>query len=198
MKRQHAAWAGEFGNAYHLRNEPVDQTGLWAKVMRKADKVDSVLEVGAGQGDNLHAFKYLHPGCRVTGIDINETACKTMESRGFVAVHGVFPDVKIDNRYDLVLTRGFLIHVPTGDVDTVLDAMHGLSKRYIAIAEYYSPNRRRVSYRGYNDLLYVDDFAGRLMKRHPDLSLVDYGFEYWVDGGYDLTWFLLEKDSNGI
>jgi spore coat polysaccharide biosynthesis protein SpsF len=50
-----------------------------------------------------------------------------------------------------------------------------------------------INYRGNDNALWTDDFAKRIMELHPDLKLVRYGFKYHVDGGHDLTFFLLEK-----
>lgn len=197
MTIQQQAWAGKFGDDYHARNTQVDHRYFWHEVLGHCIGLyGSVLEVGAGQGDNLAAIRdisrYTSP-MRFTGIDVNKRACEAMEARGIVAIHGGFPDMAIDNRYDLVLTRGFLIHVPGPHLDATLEKIYQLSNRFICFAEYYSPARRRVSYRGKQNLMWTGDYAGMLMKMHPELKLLRYGFKYWQDNGYDITYFLMEK-----
>jgi len=194
MNKQQELWQGQFGNEYHVRNVETNRTAFWYNALRGIiHDFGSVLEVGAGKGDNLEAIRAWNGKARVTGIDINESACKVMAERGIVAIHGPFPQVKVDNRYDLVMTRGFLIHVPQVYLKETLERIYELSNRYICVAEYYSPNRRKVNYRNITNAMWTGDYAGMLMKLHPDLRLVNYGFSYWQDGGNDVTWFLMEK-----
>jgi len=73
---------------------------------------------------------------------------------------------------------------------------HRACNRYICLAEYYNPTPMEVPYRGHSGRLYKRDFAGEMLERFPDLSLVDYGFVYHRDPNFpldDITWFLLEK-----
>ena len=53
-----------------------------------------------------------------------------------------------------------------------------------------------MTYRGHSQRLFKRDFAGEMLDRFPDLTLVDYGFAYHRDANFpqdDTTWFLLEK-----
>lgn len=192
VESQSDLWKGEFGDAYHERNVLTVRCDFWYAVLGgHMMYIKSVLEVGAGKGDNLISIRNLSPWAflRLTGVDINEDACEAMEDEKIVAIQGAFPHFELDNRYDLVLTRGFLIHVPPADIDAALEKIYTLSNRYIVIAEYYSPARRAISYRGLRNALWTDDYAGRLMKAHPDLTVLRTGFDY----EYGITWFLLEK-----
>jgi len=63
------------------------------------------------------------------------------------------------------------------------------------LVEYYNPDPISINYRGHTDRLYKRDFAGELMDLHPNLSLIDYGFQYRRDPLFpqdDLTWFLMQ------
>lgn len=191
MSQQADLWAGEFGDKYHERNVSTDREEFWREVCYGCLDVRSVFEPGAGRGDNLMVFK--GDGRRLTGMDINLTACNAMAARGIVDLHGNFSTSEFSNKYDLVITRGFLIHIPTSELDTVLDKIYNLSNKYIAIAEYYSPRRRKLSYRGHKNAMWSDDYAGKLMDKYPDLMLLRYGFKYGRVGGYDLNYFLLRK-----
>lgn len=53
-----------------------------------------------------------------------------------------------------------------------------------------------VPYRGKPDLLWTDDYVGKIMKQHPTLRLHDYAFISKYDDMYpqdDVIWFLMEK-----
>lgn len=195
MNEQEKLWKGEFGNAYHDRNHTQYRLDFWIRVLKQIPfEIKSVLELGAGKGDNLAALHLLIPAGRFTGVEINAKAAESMRSRNISVIQGAIKDVKLTiPMHDLVLTRGLLIHIPEEDLPEIFSVMYMAAKRYICIAEYFSTQRREVNYRGYAGALWTDDYAGRLMDQYPGLKLRDYGFHYSRDGGQDLTWFLMEK-----
>ena len=201
MNEQERLWQGAFGNHYHLRNEFVDRRTFWELIIANIDffggsiaPIKSVLEVGAGKGENLVALRELIPECCFTGAEINSLAAEIMRGKGFSVLEGAANSVlPSGGAYDLVITRGFLIHVPSEDLCFTLKNLYAVSSRYICIAEYYSPVRREISYRGHAQALWTDDYTKRLMDLFPKLKLMAYAFCYHIDGGDDLTWFLLEK-----
>lgn len=194
MNDQERLWAGTFGDAYHVRNQQKSRFQFWLEIMGIFDvKIDSILELGAGQGDNLAALGTLFPKAKLTGVDVNAHACGVMQARGFdVYCQPVDSTLNIPV-HDLVVTRGFLIHVPEEKLSDVFEVIHEKARNLICIAEYFSPQRREIPYRGYNAALWSDDYCACLLDRYPDLNLIDYAFSYSRDGGEDLTWFLLEK-----
>ena len=93
------------------------------------------------------------------------------------------------------MTKGVLIHIPPKDLPIAYRVLYGQSKRWILIAEYYSPTPVEVPYRGHAGRLWKRDFAGEMLKQYPDLRIEDYGFTYHLDERPqdDITWFLLRK-----
>ena len=99
-------------------------------------------------------------------------------------------------KYDLVFTKGVLIHINPNNLEKIYTKMFKLSKKYILIVEYFNPKPASIDYRGHKDKLFKRDFAGEIMKKYKSLKLLDYGFCYHGDLSFpqdDLTWFLLEK-----
>jgi pseudaminic acid biosynthesis-associated methylase len=91
-----------------------------------------------------------------------------------------------------------LIHINPDMLDLVYEKLFNATSKYILIGEYYNPTPISVSYRGHEDRLFKRDFAGDILKKYPDLKLVDYGFVYKGDPTFpqdDITWFLLEKTA---
>jgi pseudaminic acid biosynthesis-associated methylase len=194
MSSQEDFWKGDFGNAYHQRNPTTDRMGFWLEALQGiVSEVTSVFEPGAGRGDNLASLRIMNPTGRFTGMEINAQACELMRKRGLNVLEGAFNELKVMTKHDLVITRGFLIHVPDAALDATLYRIHAIATKYICLAEYYSPERRQVAYRGYENALWLDDFALQMLKTYPDLKLKKYGFMYHLDGGHDLTYFLMEK-----
>lgn len=203
MINQERLWKGEFGNAYHERNPLRNQQAYWSDILwGRAGQIHSVLEFGAGKGDNLIALRsilftppiYLQPdNDNITGIEVNPLACQAMREAHLTVLEGTVLEVPIPNAADLVITRGFLMHVPKPYLMLTLDRIYAASMRYICLAEYYSPRRRVVHYHGQANALWTDDFARIMLETYPNLRLVKYGFKYHGDNGDDLTYFLMEK-----
>ena len=75
---QEAFWAGEFGSEYIQRNQGdallASNLDFFAKALRAARGVKTVIEFGANIGMNLKALKLLHPMQEQHGIEINAEA----------------------------------------------------------------------------------------------------------------------------
>ncbi len=199
--RQEAFWAGEFGDEYTARNRGANwvasNAALFAKMLNCTDSVHSILELGANVGLNLCALRQLLPEAELAAVEINAHAVAELKSLRGVAVHHTsILDFRPARKFDLVFTKGVLIHINPERLPEVYDLLHAASGRYVCIAEYYNPTPVEVPYRGHANRLFKRDFAGELLKRHGDLRIRDYGFVYHADPNFpqdDLTWFLLEK-----
>ncbi len=159
--------------------------------------MQSVIELGANIGLNLIALGHLLPNAHLTAVEINTKAANALHALEGVEVYGQsILDFDEERKWDLILTKGVLIHINPDKLRQVYDLMYKLSGKYICMAEYYNPSPVSIPYRDNSDRLFKRDFAGDMLDRFSDLSLVDYGFVYHRDRIFpqdDLTWFLLEK-----
>ena len=201
---QETFWASDFGNDYISRNKGelllASNLNFFVKALKQADKINSCHEFGANIGMNLSALKLLYPKAIFSGVEINVEASKVLaELIGRENVYeGSIFDYPISNQFDLSLIKGVLIHINPEMLDKVYEKLYEASKKYILVCEYYNPSPVAISYRGHSDKLFKRDFAGELMEKYPDLTLVDYGFSYRKDPSFpqdDITWFLLEKSA---
>lgn len=201
--QQEAFWRGAFGDSYGDRNRGAalveSNLALFRRALERAQGLGSILELGANIGLNLEALAQLLPAAKLTAVEINEKAATDLASRlPDVAVHqtSILDFQPAGSTWDLVLTKGVLIHIDPDSLAAVYELMYAASTRYLLVAEYYNPQPVEVSYRGHAGKLFKRDFAGELLERFPDLSLLDYGFVYHRDPVHpqdDVTWFLLEK-----
>jgi spore coat polysaccharide biosynthesis protein SpsF len=200
---QEAFWAGAFGSDYTQRNQGerlvASNASLFQRLLAKAVQPASILELGANIGLNLVALRQLLPDAHLAAVEINPEAVSHLRRLSAVEVfHESLLEFQPPRAYDLVFTKGVLIHIAPEQLPKVYDLMYQASRRYVALAEYYNPTPVSVPYRGHLDRLFKRDFAGELLDRFPDLRLVDYGFVYRRDPAHpqdDLTWFLLEKTA---
>jgi len=198
---QEQAWAGEFGNEYHKRSPGLVAANfsLFEAIFSvNGIQAETILELGAGTGANVQALRQLNPKAKITAVELNKAACVMMASDNPDAqvVEASLLEWQAPQQWDLVLTKGVLIHIPPRFLPAVYETIHRAAGRYVLIAEYYNPTPVDVLYRGEPDKLWKRDFAGELLDRYPDLRLRDYGFVYHRDLHFcqdDLTWFLLER-----
>lgn len=199
---QEVFWETEFGDEYVSRNRGANRiasnVALFSRIISRTQKVSSILELGSNIGMNLLAIKQLLPETGISAVEINQKAADELVTS--------LPEVDLyrtsilefhtERKWDLVFTKGVLIHLNPEKLSTVYDLMYSASSRYVMMAEYYNPSPVVVSYRGHESRLFKRDFAGEFMDRFPDMALIDYGFVYRRDPHFwqdDLNWFLMEK-----
>ena len=199
---QEAFWKGEFGDNYTDRNkgERLISANLafFRKVLNRTQGIQRVLELGANIGLNLMALKKLLPKSKLSAVEINEkAAAKLKEVLPEVDLHLTsIIEFQTEKKWDLVFTKGVLIHISPESLSEVYKLLYRSSSQYILISEYYSPKPTDVIYRGHTGKLFKRDFAGEMLDLFTDLSLIDYGFVYHRDPNFpqdDMNWFLLEK-----
>ncbi len=203
---QEIFWAGNFGNDYSRRNAGEklisSNTALFYNVLRKTSGIKTVLEFGANIGLNISAIQRILPGTEFSAIEINQIAVEELRKRSEGKVHVYHMsilDYIVDYKRDFVFTKGFLIHINPDLLPKVYQLLYDSSNRYICIAEYYNPSPVMISYRGNENKLFKRDYAGELLEKYKELTLIDYGFAYHRDNNFpqdDLTWFLFEKQVN--
>ena len=196
-------WAGDFGNEYNTRNQGEElvtsNVVLFGKILKAASNIESVVELGCNIGLNLKALNRIKNTFELCGYEINKTAAIKARNLNIAnVIDGTILDVlPTDKKYDLCFTKGVLIHINPNEIHKVYDNMFNLSRRYIAICEYYNPSPITVKYRDNEEKLFKRDFAGDLIDKY-NLRLIDYGFIYHRDNYFpqdDCTWFLLEKQD---
>ena len=195
-------WTGKFGKDYNSRNSLErhfkNNLGLFSKIFSNKLPPKDCLEFGANIGANLVALKSLFPNINTHGVEINNLAFKELtkilgKKNSYNQSIESFDKTR---KYDLVFTKGVLIHINPNNLEKIYTKMFKLSKKYILIVEYFNPKPASIDYRGHKDKLFKRDFAGEIMKKYKSLKLLDYGFCYHGDLSLpqdDLTWFLLEK-----
>jgi len=199
---QEEFWAGEFGTAYIDRNAGdrllASNLHFFSRALAQAGPVTSCLELGANIGMNLRALRLLYPDATLQGAEINPKAASVLGE--FLGAGNVFTgsifDLPVAEPVDLVLIKGVLIHINPEMLPTVYDTIYRASNRLVLVGEYYNPAPVAIPYRGHADRLFKRDFAGELLERFPDLTLLDYGFAYRRDRAFpqdDINWFLLQK-----
>ena len=199
---QEEFWAGEFGREYIKRNEGADRiaqvTPMFCDILRSTQNINSVLELGANVGNNLRAIRTLLPEAKLSAVEISRDAYEQLSTIPDIrAERKSIYDISYEGLFDLVFTRGVLIHIPPERLDDVYDICFRASRRYILLCEYYNPQPMELEYRGHRNRMFKRDFAGDMMDRH-NLVVVDYGFVWHRDPAFpqdDITWFLMEKPT---
>ena len=189
-------WRGFPGDDYTIRNwgRLPAQVDFFSKVLKDIT-LDSVIELGAGDGTNLQAIKKLYPEIKGAAVEINEEACSTIDKR-FLIYNKEIIDYESSEIFDFAFTKGVLIHIPPEQLDEVYSILDWSAQKYVLMAEYYSPKPVEIEYRGRKGFLWKRDFAGEFMDKY-DFELINYGFCYHRDPHPqdDITWFLMRRSN---
>ena len=183
--------------AYHARSpgDPDANYHFFQRALKRAQLTynPTILELGSGIGSNLVALNRCFGAPKMTAVEVNKDALDQVPL-GIRKINYSILCWTPDDKWDLVFTKGVLIHIPLESLLRAYRTMVDASNRYILIAEYFCPTSRMIPYRGEDDRLWARDFAGEMMDAHG-LKLVDYGFVYKRDQHPqdDVTWFLMEK-----
>lgn len=203
MSEQEDFWAGSFGTEYISRNRSSDllasNTYFFANALKFIPTPpQTLMEIGANIGMNVDALQNLFPRLEISAIEINEDACQILSDKNVNVFPGSITSVECDNKFDLVLSKGVLIHISPDYLDKAYESIYNLSGKWILIAEYYNPTPTSLDYRGHKNKLFKRDFAGEMLDKFKDLELCDYGFAYHRDKfpQDDISWFLLHKVTN--
>lgn len=201
---QEEFWSGEFGDQYVERNKQdwmlASNIAMFSDIFQYVDNKNaaSVIEFGSNIGLNLMAIKKIIPNIQMGAIEINKKASEQLAKNieGVKIYNNSILESDINEKYDIVLIKGVLIHIDPHELNEVYRKLYETSKRYILVAEYYNPSPVTIKYRGEENKLFKRDFAGEILDKYKDLRLVTYGFKYYRDSLFpqdDINWFLLEK-----
>ena len=164
---QEMFWAGSFGDGYISRNNNKDlfaaNLNLFDEVISKTENVKTILELGANIGMNILAINNLLPNSMTSAVEINPKAFEQLKSvcTGEAYLSSIFEiGTKIKRQYDLVFTKGVLIHINPDELWKAYEIMYKFSKKYICLAEYYNPTPMALEYRGEKNKLFKRDYAG--------------------------------------
>ena len=197
MNQQEALWRGDFGKAYTIRQSHnlLATRVFFRRALKEAELNNpQILEFGAGSGHNLLALKRMYEGAWLTGVEINESAFAELQVVANEAVLNSIFDFEPRADWDLVLTKGLLIHLHPDDLEKAYNTIYKCSNRYILLCEYFNPTPVAIEYRGETEALWKRDFAGDMLDLFP-MKVLDYGF-WWSRDKYpqdDIHYVLMEK-----
>ena len=120
VTQQEAFWEGDFGDEYTDRNRGAGwvaaNSAFFSKALARAQPLHDVLELGSNIGLNLMALRHLLPKAKLSAVEINQKAAGELESNlPEVELHlESILDFKPKTTWDLVFTKGVLIHINPG------------------------------------------------------------------------------------
>lgn len=182
-------WAGAPGDEYVLRQIPPDRSDFWNYFYRRFP-VNSVLEVGCGQGFNLRYAQAEH----IFGMDVNESAlARAAQIPGVMLMresllHQALPD----GFAELVFSCGVLIHIEPERIERAMDELIRLSSRYVLVMEYFAFEETEVVPYRPPLRLWKRPYQRLMSERIGDRPLRS-GYLAVMDGFDDVTWSVWEK-----
>ncbi len=202
MNEQELFWAETYGQEYVRKNTSFDQAlGVrgWREMLRKAEDIESILECGSNIGGNIAFLNECLPEAKKSVIELNPVAFEVVSKsyRLEHAFNGSILDSDLPRGgFDLVFTRGVLIHIHPDHLAANMERMFEYSRRYVLIAEYFNRTPVMIDYQGERERLFKRDFGKFFLERFA-AQVVDYGFlwgQIYDSAGFDdITWWLFRK-----
>lgn len=113
-----------------------------------------ICEAGCNVGNNLLAFP---KDFDIVGFDLNEKSLLKAKKK-FPYFNFERQDIKKtsfpESYFDLVFTRGVLIHIPKNEIEDVLKELLRISKKWIMNLEYFGTDGQMIEWKRGDDLLW--------------------------------------------
>jgi len=113
-----------------------------------------ILEAGCNVGNNLESFPNEFD---VHGIDMNKQAIEEAKKKypSFTFKNENISKTSYENSYfDLVYTRGVLIHIPKSEIENCLNEFFRISNKWIMNIEYYGNDGDMIKWKRGDNLLW--------------------------------------------
>ncbi len=202
LMSQQEFWRNVFGADYIDRNRSTELLAsnivFFSRIFADSQiRPKTILELGANIGMNVRALRTILPNSTCSAVEINSTAVEELKNYCDDVHLSSIEDVNIDQTFELVFTKGVLIHISPTKIKSVLQKMSSLSNKWVLFAEYFSRDSVNIPYRGHSDVLFKRDFLADFIDSNLDSEwkLSNYGFSsrYDLFPQDDLNWYLLEK-----
>lgn len=207
-------WKGKFGNDYSDRNpitaEDIEnRKEIWYDILvlirnlRKTERIfeDSFFEMGAGTGRNIISLHDLYVQNKIARPKLfaeepnDRTRALLIANAKEIGANLHIIDKKEAaprEIADITFTSGVLIHIPPYELIAQMKELYRLSKKYIVIMEYFSPELREVQYHG-EKAMWLNDFGSIMLDNFP-VTCLTCGFFWKRKTGVDnLTYWIFEK-----
>ena len=206
---QESAWGGKHGFRYvvhHLSEDwKATRVPLWKNLLTFVPDVQSVAEFGCNIGANLKALREIRPDLDLAGVEINRFAVEVLKRERVSEVNlGSVGTYDFGRKFDLVFTRGVLIHIAPDDLPNVLANMERHAKKYVLIWENYDEAMHNMPWydkrvgdgkAGVN-YQFWRDFAGEFHKQFPNWTVLASGVgleEKSTRKHGDLVWTIFRR-----
>ncbi len=123
-----------------------------------------ILEAGCNIGNNLSSFPKNYD---IYGLDLNEKALKKCKDRypSFKFEKGSLLDIPFpDSFFDIVFTRGVLIHISPENLDNALLELLRVSKKWVFNLEYFGEDGKMIKWKRGDDMLWYRNMKERWNK----------------------------------
>ena len=157
------SYNSDIWNEYTKENEASYQESLSNFIFNTSLVLGAkkILEAGCNIGNNLRSFPSDY---EVFGIDMNEMALEIAKAKfpNFNFKQGSLSKIPFeDNFFDLVFTRGVLIHIHPDDVNDAMKELFRVSKKWVFNLEYFGEDNKMIKWKRGDELLWYRDIEKR-------------------------------------
>lgn len=160
----------ENGEEFFNGTVSADMTSHYAEFLKTVPENGCILDAGCGSGRDTKYF--MSQGYNVVAIDASEKMCELAgEYAGVNVKHMLFQDIEFENCFDAIWASASLLHVPSSEIDDVLNRMkRSLKDSGILYASFkYGDFEGERNGRYFNDL---DEKSSRKLFERLDFKII--------------------------
>ena len=171
MKRT-IEYYNENAQSYYELTAYVDMSPLCDRFLRYVTPGGKIIDIGSGSGRDIKYF--LSKGYEAEGIDASSELCRISNEHGLKVENLTIQDWNPKESYDGIWANASLVHVPVKEVETFfVKAKRFLQKEGAIFASMKVGLQTDYDERGRYFCMFDESTMGAILKRHPDLKLVD-------------------------
>lgn len=179
-----------------LYKEQISVEQIFTEFFDNIDKRNKILELGCSIGlklSLLHKMGFSN----LYSVEINRKAFEIAQKNNpdITFYNSSIEDFDQNNEtYDLVFTSGVLIHINPKILNSIVDKIINLTKKYIFGFEYYADKLEEVEYRGHSDVLWKQNYPLLFTKRSASIKAVKSRKFFYKNSNLCDIAYLLNKE----
>lgn len=177
----------ENAQSYYELTVHADMSLLCDRFLRYVTPGGKIIDIGSGSGRDITYF--LSKGYEAEGIDASFELCRISNEHGIKVENITIQDWNPREFYDGIWANASLVHVPLKEIELFfVKAKRFLKKEGVIFASMKVGLQTDYGEKGRFFCMFDESTMGVILKRHPELKLVDQWYSQDRLAREDIRW----------
>lgn len=166
----------------------VDMSSLCDRFLNYVVPGGKIIDIGSGSGRDIKYF--INKGYKASGIDASSELCKISKEHGLEVENVTIQDWTPEECYDGIWANASLIHLTPEELEAFLvRGKSYLNEDGVIFASMKVGLENEYDEKGRYFCIFDNSLLMSILKRHPDLKLIDKWYSQDKLGREDFEWF---------